>query len=263
VSNGGSEASGVWRATWLGQAGVRLETDTACVVVDPWVSPHDDRLVPPAPLELAADGVDWLLVTHEHLDHLDLPLLPALLERSPGVRVVLPASLVELVEDVVPASQLVPVQAPDTVDLGGLELTVVPAIHGVSVEDAYGDGSAIGGRPRFVGYVLGGPAGVYHAGDTIVTGELGGALEPLAIDVAFLPVNGRDTEREARGIVGNMNAAEAVDLALAIGARRLVPIHWDGFAGNTVDPESVVDAAGGRIDVFVPSRFETFDVAAE
>ena len=60
-----------------------------------------------------------------------------------------------------------------------------------------------------------------------------------------------------------MDAAEAVELALAIGARRLVPIHWDGFAGNTVPPESAVDAAGGRIGVHVPVRFETFDLGAQ
>lgn len=250
------------RLTWLGQAGLRLETQRACVVVDPWVSPHVDRLVPPPPLALAAEGVDWLLVTHEHLDHLDLPFLPVLLERSPQARVVLPAPLVGLVEDIVPASRLLPVLPHDIVDLDGLELTVVPAIHGVSPEDAYGDGSAIGGRPRFVGYVLGDGPRVYHAGDTIVTHDLSVALEPLGIEVAFLPINGRDGEREARGIVGNMDAAEAVELALAIGARRLVPIHWDGFAGNTVHPGSAVEAAGGQIDVIVPSRFETFDVDA-
>lgn len=262
MSNDASAASAPWRATWLGQAGLRLETDRGCVVVDPWVSPHDDRLVPPPPLELATAGVDWLLVTHEHLDHLDLPLLPALLERSPGVRVVLSAPLVELVEDVVPASRLLPVQPHDTLELDGLELTVVPAIHGLTTEDAYGDGSEVGGRPRFVGYVLGGERRVYHAGDTIVTNEVRLALEPLGIAIALLPINGRDPEREARGIVGNMNASEAVDLALAIGARQLVPIHWDGFAGNTVPPGSAVDAAGGRIDVHVPVRFEAIDVDA-
>jgi L-ascorbate 6-phosphate lactonase len=262
VSNGASAASSPSRATWLGQAGVRLETDRTCVVIDPWVSPHADRLVQPPSLELAADGVDWLLVTHEHLDHLDLPLLPALLERSPGARIVLPLPLVELVEHIVPASQLVPVTPRDTLELDGLELTVVPAIHGLTPADAYGDGSELGGRPRFVGFVLGDERRVYHAGDTIVTDEVRLALEPLGIAIALLPINGRDPEREARGIVGNMDAAEAVELALAIGARRLVPIHWDGFAGNTVPPESAVDAAGGRIDVHVPVRFEAFDVDA-
>jgi L-ascorbate 6-phosphate lactonase len=241
--------------TWLGQAGFRLLVGGKCVVVDPWSSPHEDRLIPSPPIALSADRVDWLLVTHEHLDHLDLPFLPVILERSPGVRVVLPGPLLPLVEGVVPERQLVGVQPGDVLDLEGLEVRVVPAIHGVTPEDAYGDGSAVGGRPRFVGYLLDSERRLYHAGDTIVTDTLTAALESLEIDVALLPINGRDAEREGRGIVGNMDAREAVELALSIGASRLVPYHWDGYAGNTVPPGSAADAAAGRLHVVVPAHF--------
>ncbi len=249
------------RLTWLGQAGFRLSVEGVEVVVDPWGSPHESRLIPPPPLGLAAEGVDWVLVTHEHLDHLDLAFLPVVLERSPDARVVLPASLLSLVEDVVPEVRLVPVRPHDTLDLGGLETHVVPACHGVTMEDAYGDGSALGEGPRFVGYVLGAERRVYHAGDTIVTDELTAVLQALRPEVALLPVNGRDPVREAQGIVGNMNAVEAVDLALAIGATRLIPHHWDGFAGNTVRPETVTDAASGRLRVVIPAHFEALDEA--
>ena len=51
-----------------------------------------------------------------------------------------------------------------------------------------------------------------------------------------------------------MDASEAVELALEIGASTLVPYHWDGFSGNTVSPGSVVDLAAGRIHVVVPAR---------
>ena len=151
-------------------------------------------------------------------------------------------------------------QPGDVLDLGGVECRVVPAIHGVTMDDAYGDGSALGEGPRFVGYVLGGGRRVYHAGDTIVTDALREALDPLGIDVALLPINGRDAEREARGIVGNMDAAEAVELAVAIGASTLVPYHWDGFAGNTVPPGATADLAAGRLHVVVPSRFGAIEL---
>jgi len=246
------------RLTWLGQAGFRLSFDGVELVVDPWVSSHENRLIPPPPLP--AEGIDWLLVTHEHLDHLDLEFLPVLLERSPAARVALPASLVPLVEDVVSAERLVPVEPHDTLDLDGLEARVVPAIHGVTVDDAYGDGSAVGGRPRFVGYVVGSDRPVYHAGDTLATDELAAALQALAVDVALLPVNGRDAAREALGFVGNMNAVEAVELALAVRSTTLVAYHWDGFAGNTAPPGAVADAAAGRIHVVVPARFEPLDL---
>jgi L-ascorbate metabolism protein UlaG (beta-lactamase superfamily) len=246
--------------TWLGQAGFRIEIGETCIVVDPWVSAHELRLVDAPPDALAAEGVDWLLVTHEHVDHLDLPLLPVVLERSPSVRVVLPAPIAPLVEGVVPESQLLLVEPGDTLDLGRVVAHVVPAFHGVTMDDAYGDGSALGGRPRFVGYVIDGRRGVYHAGDSIVTDALEAALAPLEIDVALLPINGRDAEREARGIVGNMNAREAAALAVEIGATLFVPYHWDGVAGNVVDPVSAVDAAEGRIEVAVPDRFRPLEL---
>ena len=155
---------------------------------------------------------------------------------------------------------LVRAEPHDTLDLGGLEARVGPAIHGVTMDDAYGDGSAVGGRPRFIGYVLGSDRRVYHAGDTLVTDELTTALQALDVDVALLPVNGRDAAREALGFVGNMNAVEAVELALALRASRLIAYHWDGFAGNTAPPGAVADAAAGRVHVVVPARFELLDL---
>jgi L-ascorbate metabolism protein UlaG (beta-lactamase superfamily) len=89
-----------------------------------------------------------------------------------------------------------------------------------------------------------------------VTDEVASSLSRLGIEVALLPINGRDAAREAQGIVGNMDAAEAVELALAVGATRLLPYHWDGYAGNTVPPGTVVDAAAARIQVVVPARFD-------
>ena len=88
------------------------------------------------------------------------------------------------------------------------------------------------------------------------------AFEQLDIEVALLPINGRDAEREARGIVGNMAAVEAVELALAIGASTLVPYHWDGFEGNTVPPETAVDEARGRLEVLVPEHFRPVELEA-
>jgi L-ascorbate 6-phosphate lactonase len=243
------------RVTWLGQAGFRLDFGESSLVVDPWVSPHEKRLIPAPPLDLAADGVTALFITHEHFDHLDLDFLPTFLERSPTATVVLPESLVELVEGVVPESQIVAVNPHDAVEVAGVAIDVAPAIHGVTMDDAYGDGSSLGGGPRFVGYAFRGRPSVYVAGDTIATDGVTSSLSRLGIEVALLPINGRDAAREAQGIVGNMDAAEAVELALGIGATRLIPYHWDGFAGNTVQPGTVVDSAAARIQVVVPARF--------
>src|SRR6476620_4428818 len=110
------------RLTWLGQAGFRLDLGASSFVVDPWVSPHENRLIPAPPLDLVAEGVTALLVTHEHFDHLDLDFLPTFVERSPKATVVLPEALAELVEGVVPKSQIISVNPHDVVEIAGIEI---------------------------------------------------------------------------------------------------------------------------------------------
>jgi L-ascorbate metabolism protein UlaG (beta-lactamase superfamily) len=212
--------------TWLGQAGFLLERGGRRLLIDPWLSPHEGRLVAPAPFELVSEAIDWVLVTHEHEDHLDLPFLRRLAQRSPGAQLILPAPIEPLAQGILERR---PVMPGDRLELGGLVVTVVPAWHCVGTAEGYSDGAG-----RFVGYVLHGEGPtIYHAGDTVPDPGLRAALGGEAVEIALLPVNGRDAQREARDIAGNLDAREAVELAAAIGARILVPYHWDGFAGNT------------------------------
>lgn len=247
--------------TWLGQAGFLVEILGLRILVDPFLSDHEERLFSPPAVEPYVDGIDWLLVTHEHLDHLDVDFLPVLVEGSPGVTVVLPAPIVEQAARVAPAAKTVGVQPGDAVELSAeVSLDVLPAYHGVEMADAYSDGRGEDGLARFVGYIIRAPGlSIYHSGDTLVTDELRAALSPHAVDVALLPINGRDYYREGLGLIGNMNDREAVQLALENGVRLLVPMHWDLYRGNTVRPGDAVDQAVGDsgLHVLVPSRFAT------
>ena len=81
-------------------------------------------------------------------------------------------------------------------------------------------------------------------------------LRELRVHLALLPINGRDAEREALGIVGNMDATEAAQLAHEIGADAAVPLHWDMFASNPGDPPAFVAAA--QTTVIVPQRGRPF-----
>lgn len=222
--------------TWLGQAGFRFEAAGRRILVDPFFSEAEGRRYPPPPVE---GDVDWLLVTHEHLDHLDPASLRAVAERSSELTVVAPAPLEAMVREAVPDAPFVGVARGDRVSLGEAGAAiVVPAVHAVHPREGYVD------DPRFVGYVLelDGVA-LYHAGDTLVTDSVVAALESLPVDVALLPVNGRTYFREAADLAGNMDARDAVALAARIGASVLVPIHWDLFDGNTEHPGRAADEA--------------------
>jgi L-ascorbate metabolism protein UlaG (beta-lactamase superfamily) len=138
----------------------------------------------------------------------------------------------------------------------------VAALHGDTPADAYSfDGAARDGACRFLGYVFEGDGiRVYHAGDTIPYDGLAGEVRGLSPDVALLPINGRDAEREALGIVGNLDESEAVALAVEAGVELLVPMHWDMFAANPGSPGLVVELARRHpaLAVLVPGRDRLF-----
>jgi L-ascorbate 6-phosphate lactonase len=225
--------------TWLGQASFRFDVGDRRILVDPFFAEHEARLYPPLSVDEHGADVDWLLVTHPHIDHLDPFSLREVSARSDSLTVVAPAPLEREVREAAPDAAFAGVNRGDRLELGEAgAVTVVPAVHGMTVADSYPD------DPRFVGYVLElEGTRFYHAGDTIVSDGLRAALEPLRVDVALLPVNGRTYYRELEGLVGNMGPRDAVILATEIGASMLVPYHWDLFRGNTEWPGRVVDDA--------------------
>lgn len=244
---------------WLGQAGFVISAGGVRVLVDPWLASHPARATPAPSIGLIPADTRWLLATHEHGDHLDLASLPGLVARLPNLGVVVPEPLRAQVSETVPGISVSGVQPGDKLNLGGMALSVVRAWHGVAVEDGYTDGYGLrsDALTPHVGYVLAFPGvTVYHGGDTILTDELVAELMPHGVDVALLPVNGRDAAREARGIVGNLNPSEAVTLASAVGARVLVPMHFDMVRGNRLSVARVVDAArrsSAALAVLVPA----------
>ncbi len=252
--------------TWLGQTGFLVEAGGVRALVDPCLSPLDGRAYPPPDVTTFGAGIDWLLITHEHVDHLDPGTVPEIARRSPGLRALAPAPIVAAVRALLPGVEVVAARSGTRVELEGLgAVHVVPAIHGVEVADGYTTGAGPDGAARFVGYVVdAGGVAVYHAGDTIVTDELVRALAGVRVDVALLPVNGRTYHRERRGVVGNMGPRDAVALAVAIGARVLVPTHWDLFPDNSEQPGRVADeaaATGAPVHVLTLTRERPFVLA--
>jgi L-ascorbate metabolism protein UlaG (beta-lactamase superfamily) len=219
----------------LGQAGFVIERAGTRLVIDPYLSDsvaeqygrHLTRQIPivTSPEDLAP--IDWILLTHAHLDHTDPATLRALVAASPGARFVAPyESRAILAEMGIPETKI---ETPplDWLPLGGgMSVRAVPAAH-VDLER-----SEVG-ECRYLGYLLRlGAVTVYHAGDTIPHAEIFTALAGEQIDVALLPVNERNFYRDRDGIVGNMTVREAFQMAVDLRAGTLIPVHWDLFAPN-------------------------------
>jgi L-ascorbate 6-phosphate lactonase len=230
----GSGTLAVW---WLGQSGFVIKTRSGTLVIDPYLSEHlttkyaeTDRphvRMTEAPLRGSdLTGIDLVLASHKHSDHLDPGTLPALLAASPGAVLALPAAIVEHARALdLPGDRLVGLEAGSIVARAGFSVRAVPAAHeGLDTDDR--------GRHLYLGFVIEAEGRrLYHSGDSLAHAALPAWLGPGPFDAFFLPINGRDP---ARGVPGNMTAAEAVALASLCRPRFVVPHHYDMFSFNTV-----------------------------
>jgi L-ascorbate metabolism protein UlaG (beta-lactamase superfamily) len=202
------------RLTWVGHATVLAEMDGARLLTDPVLRgrlAHLRRLAPPVAPE-AATGIDAVLISHMHADHLDVPSLRRLPDATRiigprGSGRVLRHAGFESVTELTPGQR---------VTVGEVGVTAVPATH---------DGRRwpLGRAAGAVGYVLDGTQRVYFAGDTDVfeaMADLAGGL-----DVALLPVWGWGPSLGP----GHMDPEAAARAAALLRPRVAIPIHWGGF----------------------------------
>jgi len=223
---------------WLGQHGFAIKLGETIIYADPFLSPLPDRLVPPMLHAGQVRHADLILGSHDHADHIDRDVWPALAEASPRATFIVPELLRErlAVELGISESRLAGVDDLETFQAGGVKITGIAAAHEFLDRDA---GS---GRYPYLGFVIeGGGCAIYHAGDTCVYEGLAGKLRRWSLDVALLPINGRDAKRLAAGCIGNMTYQEATDLAGAIRPRLTIPTHYDMFAANSEDPQLFLD----------------------
>jgi L-ascorbate metabolism protein UlaG (beta-lactamase superfamily) len=226
---------------WLGQSGFLVQWRGSHLLFDPYLSdsltrkyaatdkPHTrmTRLV------VSPDALDFIHIatsTHNHTDHLDGETLTALMQANPEMELLVPSANRKFAADRlgVDPDQLQAIDAGQSIALGPFEIHAVPAAHEDLAKDDLG-------RHEYVGYVAKlGPWAVYHSGDTIPYDGMEKILQQWKIDVALLPINGRRLERR---VAGNLWGREAANLAKAIGAKMVIPCHYDMFEFNTETPE--------------------------
>jgi L-ascorbate metabolism protein UlaG (beta-lactamase superfamily) len=232
---------------WLGQSGFLLQWKGKRVLIDPYLSdsltkkyaatdkPHarmSERVIDPGLLK------DIIIVSssHNHTDHLDAETLAPVLKNNPDVKFIIPAANREFVAERVNCPIGFPIGLNDrrSVTIDEFSFHGIPAKHNEIERDE-------NGNCRFMGYVvIFGKNKIYHSGDTLWFDEMVGLLKPFEVDVAILPINGNDP---ARKVAGNLNTKEAAELGKAIGAKCVIPCHYDMFTFNTADVSDFVAEA--------------------
>jgi len=224
---------------WLGQSGYLLRAGDKHVLIDPYLSdsltrkyagtdkPHvrmSERVIDPERL----DFIDIVTASHAHTDHLDPETLAPLFRVNGGLRFVVPAAIAGLAAERagVEADAPIGLDAGASVDVDGIRIHAIPAAHNRLDRDALG-------RHLYLGYIIDAfGSRIYHSGDTLWYPGMEEGLRSFRVDVALLPINGNRPERR---VAGNLDAAEAVGLAAAIGAGLTIPCHYDMFTFNTAD----------------------------
>ena len=236
------EESDALRLWWLGQSGFLVQWRGRHLLLDPYLSdaltrkyaatdkPHvrmTGRVVAPE----ALDFVDVVTSSHNHTDHLDGETLCALKTVNPQMTLIIPEANRAFVTTRLGCDAAWPVGLTDGASArrSGFTVTGVPAAHEELTTDEEGRHCYLGYIARFGGWTL------YHSGDTLWYNGMVERLRAWRIDVALLPINGRDP---ARRVAGNLGGAEAAALARKIGAKVVIPCHYDMFAFNTASPRA-------------------------
>jgi L-ascorbate metabolism protein UlaG (beta-lactamase superfamily) len=201
--------------TYVGHATVLIEMDGVRLLTDPILRNRVSGIrrqslsVHPA----WRRDIDAVLISHLHLDHLDLPSL-RMLDRK--VRLIAPAGTANVLGGE-GFTNIEEVRIADSTHVGDVKITTTYAHHP-------GGRYPLGPAADSVGYLVRGSSSVYFAGDTDIFPEMADLSPDL--DVALLPVWGWGPT-----IRGNhMSPRTAAEALKLLRPRMAVPIHWGTFA---------------------------------
>jgi L-ascorbate metabolism protein UlaG (beta-lactamase superfamily) len=217
--------------TFAGHATVLLEMDGVRLLTDPLLRRRIGVLIrrSPVPPPAVRRDLDAVLISHAHLDHLDVPSLRLIDRRTP---VVAPRGLgtllrrlgfVPLEMDVGDEVEIGPASASRSSGSARVRVTAVPADHA-------GTRHPLAAQSPALGYVVAGGLSTYFAGDT---GLYVGMRDLAPIDVAVLPVGGWGP-RLPGDHLNPLSAAKALEL---LRPTACVPMHWGTIYPPWLPPE--------------------------
>ena len=221
--------------TWLGHSTFSLTLASGeVIVIDPFIAGN-----PSFPAGYAFSRVDTILITHGHGDHLSgVPGLAG--EFAPQV-----VANYEICNWLAAqgVKNTVPMNFGGTVTIGGITVTMTPALHSSAIEQPDGR-NVYGGQPG--GYVVRFDDGraAYFAGDTDVFGDMALIREMHAPELAVLPI----------GDVYTMSPRGAAVAARLLQPKLIVPAHYGTFPVLTGTPAELQALVEVPVLVLTPGQ---------
>ena len=237
--------------TWVGHSTLLVQMDHLTFLTDPiwsetpspvsFVGPR--RFQPPGVAMEDLPPIDFVVISHNHYDHLDRPTLRTLAERSADTVFLVPAGNGDLLrgDDI---ANVVELDWGESHDIGGVRVTCLPAQHWSK------RGLADDLRALWSSWaVVGEERSFYFAGDTGAFDGFARIGEILGgFDLAAVPVGAYEPRAMMRE--SHLDPEEAIDAAIALRARRALAMHFGTFdlSDEPLDepPRRFLEAARAR-----------------
>ena len=210
-----------------GHSCFQLSEGDISLIIDPFLAPNNPKA------DATADDitVTHLALTHGHADHVADAVAVASRNKPQCVAMVEVANWLEMqgVENVSDPN------LGGTVRFDGLSIKLVPAWHTNTLpgSDERPFSAELGtpiGTPSGLIIEMGGLT-IYDAGDTCLFGDMELIGKRHGVDVALLPIGGHYT----------MDREDAAYAAELIGARKVIPIHYDTFPPIETDAQAFAE----------------------
>ena len=200
------------RIEYVGHATVLVDLDGVRLLTDPLLRNRVAHLRRASAVSARTKrGVDAILISHGHYDHLDLPSLEKLGKNLP---VVVPRGLGGILRKRRFESVL-EVEQGETLAIGDLQITAVPAEHDRGR-------APFGASADPVGYVVSGSKSVYFAGDTDL---FDGMADLGPVDIGLIPIWGWGPGLGG----GHLDPARAAQAVALVRPTMVIPIHWGTY----------------------------------
>lgn len=234
--------------TYIGQCGFIFSNEEVSIAVDPVLNDLLDdsgetlRLYPPV-MDYAELKVDYILCTHDHIDHMAKETLVNVAKLNSITKFVVPEGCKEeLISFNISPERVIGVSDGKVIELNVNSKKSSLIIKGISAAHPVHQVDAEGLDHNLIYSIELDDKRLVHLGDTYLTDRIEKELLSLGkIDVLLPPINGRDDEREAKGIIGNLSCEEAAELSVKLGAELTIPTHFDMIKGNTANPLEFVE----------------------